>query len=302
MRFFPISSKFFVITIIGSIILVCGYVGWLYWKTTTVIIPLITEERNSAQLELIEYKEQLSEAAQIIEALERDNAYLNEELAAETHRNADFATQIQRLSGTVTNLNKLANTDRELLQKYSRVYFLSENYIPSRLSVIPNEYILEDRGEQFFHSDAIRWLERMIRDASRENIELKVLSAYRSFEEQTVLKGQFLQLYGNGANQFSADQGYSEHQLGTAVDIVDPVTAATSLDFAKTSAYQWLLQNAHRYGFTLSYPEGNRFYIFEPWHWRFVGRDLATDLYNENAYFYDWDQRKIDMYLIKIFD
>ncbi len=63
-----------------------------------------------------------------------------------------------------------------------------------------------------------------------------------------------------------------------------------------------MLDNAHRYGFILSYPEGNEFYIFEPWHWRFVGEDLARDLDRADAHFYDWEQREIDKYLLTIFD
>ena len=63
-----------------------------------------------------------------------------------------------------------------------------------------------------------------------------------------------------------------------------------------------MVRNAYKYGFTLSYPEENGYYIFEPWHWRFVGTDLADDLRRDNAHFYDWEQRKIDEYLISIFD
>jgi hypothetical protein len=63
------------------------------------------------------------------------------------------------------------------------------------------------------------------------------------------------------------------------------------------------LDNAHRYGFILSYPEGNDFYIFEPWHWRFVGRDLARHLdRNEDETFYTMDQRDINEYLLEIFE
>jgi D-alanyl-D-alanine carboxypeptidase len=72
--------------------------------------------------------------------------------------------------------------------------------------------------------------------------------------------------------------------------------------FQSTPAYQWLLDHAHEYGFVLSYPANNSYYVFEPWHWRFVGEDLADDMHDGGAHFYDWDQRKIDSYLIKIFD
>jgi len=142
----------------------------------------------------------------------------------------------------------------------------------------------------------------MLDRAKRAGHDIKVISAYRSFDTQTSLKGQYTQVYGSGANTFSADQGYSEHQLGTTVDLTDETTAGTFTSFAETDAYAWLLKNAHKYGFTLSYPEDNGFYVFEPWHWRFVGEDLAEDLYDDDAHFYDWEQREIDSYLIKIFD
>jgi len=292
-----------ILAIIGGVCLATGaYAGYTFWQDTANTIDSLTAERNQLAEQLATTSQNLFDAEITISALERDMVYLNEELTTELNRNAEFAEQIRRLSGTVNNLSKLAQTDRELLQKYSRVFFLSENYVPARLAQIRSDYVLEGRGDQFFHADAMRWLERMIRDAARDGMELRVLSAYRSFDEQSEIKGQFNQVYGSGANQFSADQGYSEHQLGTAVDIVDPRTAATSQAFARTPEYQWLLDNAHRYGFILSYPEGNRFYIFEPWHWRFVGRELAGDLHAEGAHFYDWDQRRIDEYLVSFFD
>jgi zinc D-Ala-D-Ala carboxypeptidase len=142
----------------------------------------------------------------------------------------------------------------------------------------------------------------MLDDALEDGHNIRVLSAFRSFDEQAAVKNQHTFVYGSGANAFSADQGYSEHQLGTTVDIVDTATGATSVSFATTNAYAWLQENAHQYGFVLSYPEGNQFYIFEPWHWRFVGRDLASDLHDDNKTFYDLDQRELDAYLVKIFD
>ena len=72
--------------------------------------------------------------------------------------------------------------------------------------------------------------------------------------------------------------------------------------FDTTEAYTWLQKNAYKYGFVLSYPKDNGFYIFEPWHWRFVGQKLAGDLHDDGKFFYDLDQRDIDKYLISLFD
>ncbi len=143
----------------------------------------------------------------------------------------------------------------------------------------------------------------MLDRAKQNGIEIYVYSGYRPFEEQAALKGQYAVTYGEGtANQFSADQGYSEHQLGTTVDLITPGIGGTLQGFDGTEAYAWLKDNAHRYGFTLSYPKENGYYIFEPWHWRFVGIGLAADLYNSGRNFYDLEQREIDEYLVDIFE
>ncbi len=237
-----------------------------------------------------------------VKTLEEDLADTEQNLVREEDRNEEFEDQIKDIAGTVSTLDKLSKTDEELLQKYSKVYFLNENYIPSRLVKIDADYVQAGKGDQYFHAEAVNSLEQMIEDAKDDGITLQIVSAYRSFETQSVLKGSYTQIYGSGANTFSADQGYSEHQLGTTLDLTDPTTAGTYTSFKDTEAYVWLVKNAYRYGFVLSYPEGNSFYVFEPWHWRFVGGDLARDLDRADAHFYDWDQRKIDEYLVTIFD
>lgn len=133
--------------------------------------------------------------------------------------------------------------------------------------------------------------------------DLYVASAYRSFDQQNDLKAAYKVTYGAGtANSFSADQGYSEHQLGTTVDFTTEKIGGGLAGFDKTQEYQWLLQNAYKYGFVLSYPPGNDYYVFEPWHWRFVGVELATRLHEEHQNFMDLGQRQLDPYLVNIFN
>lgn len=220
----------------------------------------------------------------------------------EKNRNSDFEDQIRSLSGTLGDLDKLAKTDKELLAKYSKVYFLNENYIPAKIKQIDSQYILEGKKDQYFHASAVNHLEDLFKAAAKDDIDLKVISAYRSFDEQVDVKGQFTQVYGTGANAFSADQGYSEHQLGTTLDLTIKSVGGTYTSFAETEAYAWLLKNAYKYGFILSYPKDNSFYIFEPWHWRFVGTELARDLNRSSTSFYKMDQRDIDKYLLNLFD
>ncbi len=282
-----------------------GVIGWLQQDE----LERAENERASLLSTLATTSDALAVATSTVAQLEQellDTTHrlrqTEEELDQEVRQVDRFRRQIEEITGTVATLDRLAQLDRELLQKYSRTFFLNENYRPARMTRIPDRWVLEGRQEQYFLTDAWPFLEDMLRSAERDGIDLRIVSAFRSFDEQGDLNQQFVRQFGTGANAFSATQGFSEHQLGTAIDVVDPETGGTFSRFANTEAFTWLSDNAHRYGFILSYPEGNEFYIFEPWHWRFVGRQLATDLYNAGEYFYDWDQRVIDTYLIKIFD
>lgn len=214
----------------------------------------------------------------------------------------DISGMVKDISGTVGTLQKLSQTDKELLQKYSKVYFLSENYIPSRLTGIYKNYLYDPSVEKKIHAGVEPFLVDMIKGAMQGGIDLKIISAYRSFEEQISVKTGYKVIYGSGANKFSADQGYSEHQLGTTIDFTTPKLKILSLQLESDPAYKWLTENAYRFGFVLSYPKGNSYYQYEPWHWRFVGIQLAKRLHDENKYFYDSTQREIDLYLVSIFD
>ncbi|MBZ8179563.1 M15 family metallopeptidase [Oscillatoria salina] len=118
---------------------------------------------------------------------------------------------------------------------------------------------------------------QMVAAARAEGIKLVPISGYRSVEEQKYLffdvKAQRNQNASERAD-VSAPPGYSEHHTGYAVDIGDANAPATNLTqaFENTAAFQWLLQNAARYSFELSFPRDNLQGIsYEPWHWRFVG-------------------------------
>lgn len=229
------------------------------------------------------------------------NASLKQNLDAQVQTNTAYGQQVATISSTVGDLSKLAALDPQLLAKYSKIYFLNENYKPVQLATITPGYTYEKSRTYKFEADALPFLERMLSDASATN--LRVASSYRSFGEQAALKSSYKVTYGAGtANSFSADQGYSEHQLGTAADFTTPTVGGTFVGFDKTTAYQWLTDNAYKYGFILSYPKNNAYYTYEPWHWRFVGVKLATMLHIEHQDFYSLDQRQITPYLITIFD
>ncbi len=234
---------------------------------------------------------------------ETENTTLHERLHDEVDRNNEYGQKVESLVSTVAMLDKLSKTDRELLQKYSNVYFLSENFVPASLTNIDSQYTLNKNVTLEIHAQIKTQLERLLHNATADNAPLLVLSAYRSFGTQANLKTSYKITYGAGtANSFSADQGYSEHQLGSTVDFTTPQGGESLAAFDKSSGFTWLQQHAHEYGFILSYPKGNKYFTYEPWHWRYVGVELATKLHADGKYFYDLDQREINTYLVKIFD
>lgn len=251
-----------------------------------------------------------STTAELKGTIAQTHSSLSNELNKEKQNSAaieqklgNYQQQVSNVSGTVSTLQKLSKTDPELLQKYSKVFFLNEYYAPARFEEIPTEYAYSNTKILKLHADVWPHLKQMIDDAKSAGVTIYTFSAYRSFNEQIALKNQYKVTYGAGsANQFSADQGYSEHQLGTTVDLITSGLGGVLDGFETTKSYTWLLANAYKYGFIISYPKDNTFYTFEPWHWRYVGVKLATDLHNQKKNFYDLDQRKIDEYLVNVFE
>lgn len=221
----------------------------------------------------------------------------------EEKKNTILQDQLGNVSKTVGQLDKLSKSDPQLLKKYSKVYFLNENYSPSHLADISPEYSLATGTVYQIHGQVSPYLEQLLSAAKMNGLDLRIASAYRSFETQANVKAVNAVKFGTTkANTFSADQGYSEHQLGTTVDFGAVKSGLVFARFANQPEYVWLQENAYKYGFILSYPQNNAYYIYEPWHWRFVGVALATRLHNENKNFYDLDQKTIDEYLVAMFE
>jgi LAS superfamily LD-carboxypeptidase LdcB len=304
-------------TILG-ILLIISFVGIVMLsiqlkKVETDILSYTEKNRMSAQemqdaialrdARVFELETLLNDTKNLLQETLDENEDLEDDLRDEKDRNEEFEDQIEKIGSTVGTLDKLAKTDKELLMKYSKVYFLNEHYMPPKLKELPTSFVSKNDGDpEFIHKEVYTFLIDMLEDAKDDNVMLTVVSAFRSYDEQRALKGVYSVTYGSGANTFSADQGYSEHQLGTTVDFSTEGLSGGLQGFDGTAAYEWLIKNAHKYGFVLSYPKNNAYYIFEPWHWRFVGTDLARDLHEDGKFFYDVDQREIDTYLVSIFD
>jgi len=281
--------------------------GFTEVSTLTKRVDLLTSDLASTTMALSETTVELSGN---LTDLRAQTVGLSDTLSSTQQNINDVKTQVGgveqtvgSISGTVGDLQKLSQIDPELLKKYSKVFFMNENYVPAHLVTIPTDNLYSVSDSQQFLTEAWPFLQSMLAAAESDGVTLYVKSAYRSFGKQAALKSSYTVIYGVGtSNTFSADQGYSEHQIGTTIDLITTGLGGQLDGFGDTEPYQWLLKNAYRFGFVLSYPEGNAHYVYEPWHWRFVGVDLATYLHDKNLNFYDLDQREIDTYLISIFD
>ncbi len=166
--------------------------------------------------------------------------------------------------------------------------FLPENYEPEDLVSLSGyaDQLVQNRNDLSLRAVIMPWLLAMNEAALQDGIVLDLSSTYRSYEYQEGLFQRWVDQLGlEQAERVSARAGTSQHQLGTTVDF-GSVTAA----FAEHPAGIWLNENAHRFGFSLSYPDGYEEltgYIFEPWHYRYVGPDL---IYLQQEFFLDLQQ------------
>jgi len=296
-RFSQFVDRWDIIRLIELVALVAAIVGYSEFRIyqTNAVIQDTRSQLASTTVQLQSINEILSQVA-------NQNATLNDAIQGEVTKSDAFAEQLGKVNDTVGTLDELSKLDPQLLQKYSKVYFLNENYKPAQLATIPQDDVYDKTRLYQFLFQAWPFLDKLMKAAAADGQPLEIISAYRSFSTQSALKNEYKVTYGAGtANSFSADQGYSEHQLGTALDFTTAKTGDNFNSFDATGQYTWLTNNAYKYGFVLSYPKGNKYYVYEPWHWRFVGVDLATRIHAEGKHFYDLDQRDIDDYLLLIF-
>lgn len=132
----------------------------------------------------------------------------------------------------------------------------------------------------------------MLAEAKNKGITTFISSGYRSLNDQVNAMEYWVNLAGQAtATKYAAKPGHSEHHLGTTVDILTYENWQKLLpSYKNTKLFKWLVSNAHRYGFVESYPEHATKvtgYSYEPWHYRYVGVELATFLKDNNVLLQD---------------
>ncbi len=158
-----------------------------------------------------------------------------------------------------------------LCNKYHQ---LKKDYVPDLVS-------LDGYGGGKMERVAAKYFKEMSNAAKKDGISIYNVSGYRSYNTQKDLYNGYVSRNGRTrADTFSARPGTSEHQTGLATDI-----NSVSDSFANTKAYKWLIANSYKYGFILRYPKGKEFitgYKYEPWHFRYVGKETATFIYEKD--------------------
>lgn len=178
-----------------------------------------------------------------------------------------------------TNIIKLKEEDAvtAIVNKY---HSLSKNYVPKNLQNV--KY-----GSGQLRKDAKEAFDKMCDAARKDKIYISGGSGYRSYSYQETLYNNYVARDGfNAAETYSARPGYSEHQTGLAMDVVNERGEFIS---ASDKEYKWLIDNSYKYGFILRYPKGKdklTGYMYEEWHYRYLGIDVATKVY-ESKLTYD---------------
>jgi len=181
--------------------------------------------------------------------------------------------------------------DDDWLAVVTAAFGLAPDYVPGdlvRLDGYMSGYVAEP--DMLLRREAAEALGKMVSAMKAEGLAPTVLSSYRSYFEQAVARHKWEVEDPANASQVSALPGHSEHQLGAVVDFGSPELPGLTGDpamrfsplFAQTSEGLWLAAHAHEYGFTLTNPPEAQPWTgltYEPWHYRYVGVDLATYLH-----------------------
>ena len=182
----------------------------------------------------------------------------------------------------------------ELLILVTQQFALPESYAP--LDLVPLDDYFGDSVtvgiENQVRQIILDPLQQIIEAMHAAGLHPSILSGYRSYDVQYLAWKWWNSQYPERVAIMSARAGYSEHQLGTTVDFGSPeIDHLFHVDFANTQEGLWLHDNAHLYGFTMSYP-ANSYEItgfkYEPWHFRYVGVELATQLYASGQILTQW--------------
>lgn len=262
-------------------------------------IVLVREEEVSLlEMELLEDADVLAGCsdAELHGAEEADKYSLDEIL----EENADI-------------LEEAESTEKEDDDRESEIAFSADDWklvLINKQHPIPEDYtftlgnIKTIKGDMQCDERIVEDLLSMMQAASQDSVNLAICSPYRDLKRQEVLFNRKIEAYmKKGMSYMEAYKissqavtvpGASEHQIGLAVDIISNDYITLDEGFADTNAGKWLAEHSCEYGFILRYPEGKEYITsieFEPWHFRYVGKEAATVITKEGLTLEEfWDK------------
>ena len=180
------------------------------------------------------------------------------------------------------NIQK-SDTSKGNLIIVNKYYQLDNDYYYGELDTMDKAY--DNKSGSKLNKEAYAAFQKLVDAGEKEGYHIRNNSAYRSYNTQRGLYNNYKNSNGlTWADKWSARPGHSEHQTGLALDV--GVKNEYSLGkFESSPEFTWMKNNAHLYGFILRYPKGKEYitgYGYEPWHYRYVGVDVATYIYENN--------------------
>ena len=204
----------------------------------------------------------------------------------EKHKDLSYKEIVKRINSNLDyefyTDSKAAYLSKGMYTLVNKFFYLDKNYVPDDLVDVTGIYA---RDKAQLKKVAYENFVKMADAARSKGLTLKVTTGYRSYSFQSTLYNNYVKAdVVKNADTYSARPGFSEHQLGYSADLTNKDNVSFD-EFANTDEYKWLKDNAHKYGFIMRYSKENEYitgYIFEAWHYRYVGVDVATYIYENN--------------------
>ena len=292
-----VKWKNLIIVLIILSVLIFGII-----KGTTSLYHLITKPNKEPTKSVKTTKSEKEKKLEALDNIQEQIDYFNEDYLDRyinyKKKNRRLDT-IQVIKDVNMNLDKTPyeytipaknlNTEIILVNKY---YYIEDNYVPETLEAINRKYALSNMRLVYKAKEAF---EELSKKAQEENLNIIAMSTYRSYSYQVDLYNRYVKKDGKEkADTYSGRPGHSEHQTGLAVDVYNKKEDYTN--FEKTKEFAWMQQHAHEYGFILRFPKGKEKetgYQYESWHYRYVGKEVATYIHNNNITLEEYYATKI---------
>lgn len=198
--------------------------------------------------------------------------------SSKNEKKEDFILRVKEKKVVPTSKNSVTDTTFTTSKGFSGIIKNGITYIDGYM-IVNKTYTLPSSYGSGLTQETTSNFNIMKNAAASEGLNIYISSGFRSYSRQATLYNNYVRQDGQSeADTYSARPGHSEHQSSLAFDV-----NTINSSFANTNEGRWLAANCYKYGFILRYPQGKTNetgYIYEPWHFRYVGQELATKLYN----------------------